>query len=215
MLVPRNESCNECIRWSYVVGDETFTNVLGDAGGSLIGSYYTLFEKGPGLQYRIFDNCGDGLTCWPDSTKPQVPKADHDVFGDLLSGVISGVISNIGRRRRLEENLRRNLQFLHGQDIIYEAGICIPADGQGIGTCELDGECPDCMRCCEGECMRILDGANCGAEGKGPCCCKTDICQFNECKTPTAGPTESPTTELPFIYIIYIYIFICFSHIYI
>eukprot|EP01083_Nonionella_stella_P232322 819706_1 len=71
-----DESCGECMRWSYVIGDETFDNVVGDALGGIIFDR-PLFEKVDGLQYRIFDDCGEGLTCLPDTSKQQVSKSDH------------------------------------------------------------------------------------------------------------------------------------------
>eukprot|EP01083_Nonionella_stella_P270666 916689_1 len=193
-----DEPCGSCIRWSYVIGDETFDNVVGDfLGGIGPGNNIPLFEQVSDLQYRIFDDCGEGLICWPDSSKPQVSKSDHLVYS-------IGASLNIGRRRLVEEieHRARRLQLLHGQDMVYETGVCIPEDGKEIDatndpniddTCSRDTQCPICMRCCEGGCIRILDGENCGAEGRGPCCCKTDVCQYNECKTPSISPSISPS----------------------
>lgn len=111
--------------------------------------------------------CGEGLVCITDGSSGSI------ILGD-------------------RKNRRRSLL----QTITLETGFCGPAEGVQAGTCEEDSDCPSCLRCCGGECMRIRGDVTmfCGSE-RGPCCCEEDECCDNECVEPTPFPSKAPTDK--------------------
>eukprot|EP01084_Bolivina_argentea_P107513 192230_1 len=188
------KACDPCTKWSYI--------------------------KDINQIYHQGDSCGDDLICLDDGSdpliksKPYVFSAQQNNFKPpeedpllppiprrLFDSGDESIFKELpmelqGRHRRLQEGFFEQVQ--------YNRGICVPLDF--IGECDSDGDCADCMRCCDGKCKRIAvtsDDKICGySEGRGPCCKDYECCN-NECVThsPTKNPTETPTkkpiTEIP------------------
>jgi len=65
--------------------------------------------------------------------------------------------------------------------LTLNTGICVPSDENSI-ACSADAECPDCLRCCGGECIRVSgDRTTLCGDSRGPCCKTEDECCNNEC----------------------------------
>eukprot|EP01084_Bolivina_argentea_P017321 32360_1 len=95
-----------------------------------------------------------------------------------------------------------NISGTQGQ--IFYDGVCIPEDGKSktVSECNVDANCPSCMRCCSNKCVRP-SGEICGYKfsGHGPCCCPEDECKLDECiintESPTQTPSQTPITQKP------------------